>query len=58
MFACTPQDPIRGELLIGVLNAGQYVATDLKHERYTLLLPVAGKWTLKADYYVGFLRGF
>lgn len=33
-------------------------ATDINHEKYVLSMPSEGQWSLKADYYVGFLRGF
>lgn len=44
-------------LTVSVTNGGQFLATDLKHEVYTLTLKDETHWTLKADYYVGFLRG-
>ncbi len=47
-------------LTITIKNANQFVATDLKHEKYTLNVTkdIKNGWQLSADYYVGFLRGF
>jgi hypothetical protein len=58
VFHCGVIDQTRGELTIAIINGGQMTATDVNHEKYTLSMPKEGKWTLKSEYYVGFLRGF
>ncbi len=58
VFKCQSRSPGKATLAISVTNKNQFLATDLKHEKYTLTLPSSNKWTLKADYYVGFLRAF
>ena len=57
VFQC--KSIIQGKITftINVTNGGQFIATDKKHESYTLTLKDELHWTLKADYYVGFLRG-
>lgn len=47
----------RATLAIKVTHKGQFIATKLQHETYTLTLSNNTNWTLTADYYVGFLRG-
>ena len=44
-------------LSITVKDSSQMVATSTKHEKYSLILRDSKKWSLDADYYVGFLRG-
>jgi len=44
-------------MTITVTNGDQFIATEKKHEAYSLTLKDESHWTLKADYYVGFLRG-
>jgi len=39
VFACSKTDQTKGELVINVVNAGQYIAKDAKQEKYTLSLP-------------------
>lgn len=58
MFGCQSTDPGKVTLTITVPNKGQLIATDLKHEKYKLNLAPNDKWTLMADYYVGFVRAF
>ena len=58
VFKCASRSPGKATLAIEVRNKNQFIATDLKHEKYTLNIPNQKSWTLKADYYVGFLRGF
>ena len=57
VFKCSSSAKGNYTLTVQVANAGQLVATDKKHEKYTLEINNSSLWTLKADYYVGFLRG-
>ena len=57
VFGCAKIDQGKVELAVTTKNAGQFTATNLTHEKYTLTLHNETKWALKADYYVGFLRG-
>lgn len=58
IFKCVKIVP--GNLVMNIIvkNTDQFIATDLKHEKYTLSLKDGKKWVLSADYYAGFLRAF
>ena len=58
MFRCTSSEHGAVNLTISVPNRGQFIATSLDHEVYTMELRTNNSWTIKADYYVGFLRAF
>ncbi len=49
-----------GKVILNVIvkNTDQFIATDLKHEKYSLIIRNNSRWELSADYYVGFLRAF
>jgi len=57
VFGCSKTDPGTLVLTVVVRNIDQFIATDLKHEKYELLLSGNKKWQLNSDYYAGFLRG-
>jgi hexosaminidase len=40
-----------------VRNTDIQVATDVKHEKYSLIIRNNSRWELSSDYYPGFLRG-
>jgi|688.fasta_scaffold330841_2 hypothetical protein len=40
-----------------VKNTDIQVATDIKHEKYSLIIRNNSRWELSSDYYPGFLRG-
>lgn len=58
VFKCSKIQPGKVVLNVGVKSVDPLVATDLKHEKYSIIIRETGKWELNADYYPGFLRGF
>jgi hexosaminidase len=56
VFGCPKTDQGKIQVTVNVKNGGQFTALNLTHEKYSLSLPDVSKWTIKADYYVGFLR--
>lgn len=57
VFGCTKLEPGKLVMNIVVKSGDQFIATDLKHEKYSISLKDTKKWLLSADYFVGFLRG-
>jgi hexosaminidase len=57
VFHCTKIQEGKISINVVVKNTDTLVATDLKHEKYSLIIRNTSKWELSADYYPGFLRG-
>ena len=56
VFKCNQTVQGKTSLTINVTHGGQFIATEKKHENYTIEIKQKEKWYIKADYYVGFLR--
>lgn len=57
VFQCTKIQEGKIAMNVVVRSTDIMVPTDVKHEKYSLIIRNNSKWELSADYYPGFLRG-
>jgi hypothetical protein len=57
VFHCAKIQEGKIVLSVVVKNTDILLPTDVKHEKYSIIVRNTSKWELTADYYPGFLRG-